>query len=839
MSERSGFNDLAVKIYERFSTTVVPDPAGDLQNITIESLETLYPAEGGGGGLFGAARFFIPRQVTDALLFKGGNRLVVENKGAIVYEGEITQVGHRVGDNAEQGIGIQAVGFWGALLGKRSWNKRWIDQRNSEDVWRWDVSATATATETITGDRRDGLGFTPQQGITYNSGDLAAFYYSMPTGELIRRVAVTRELQEKFLTAPSSVKHAVYDGYATPTKVWGFDGVSTYTDLTNAYDANTGTNVNYTLTTAGFIYVRYSKSFNKLNINLGATVNTNAATMTVQYFDGDNWQTAAGLSDGTASGGAMLAQDGIVSWTAPTAQDEVTVNGYRGFYVRISCSANLTAVNFVEIEVEDTEMYTYTDLASLYDGDTTTTSTLTIVTTDKLYIRIKSTDNLGLIRVDMGSTVNAVASVLSAEYYRAEYTADNVVYPAAWVALTIVDNTTVTGKTLAQDGDITFTKPGDMSEVSVDGDRGIWVRFTVSVNLTASIVINELYTGIVQAWELRLRDRANSADIWSVTSSGSTSNDTTLGTPVQTLHLEYISRAQQIGEGNGSVFARLGSGTDGLLIYSETGTISPNEIFKDIRAEVTELNSDETNISGYTSGIAQFVTEGQELISSILERAARANLTTAVYVAYLRESEAAASPNGKPVLFVQTVPDLTDHDYAIQIDEENVVPPFEVVADYDGIVNWVAFKYRDEESGIEVIYTPDDDSTFKDSDSITAYGEKHLPAPLDVGSVGFSSGSYQAQRLLQDKKDPKFYVSGPITVRGYIRAKNGNDIPASQIQAGKRIRIENFLDDKASVSGAGLTFLITQTSYDDTAETCSITTGVPDDLGLFLAQGKL
>lgn len=61
--------------------------------------------------------------------------------------------------------------------------------------------------------------------------------------------------------------------------------------------------------------------------DLGASVNSNSVTMELKAWRSGAWTSVTSLSDGTASGGATLAQDGTASWTR-SALDEMT--GYRG-----------------------------------------------------------------------------------------------------------------------------------------------------------------------------------------------------------------------------------------------------------------------------------------------------------------------------------------------------------------------------------------------------------------------------------------------------------------------------------------------------------------------------
>lgn len=203
---------------------------------------------------------------------------------------------------------------------------------------------------------------------------------------------------------------------------------------------------------------------------------------------------------------------------------------------------------------------------------------------------------------------------------------------------------------------------------------------------------------------------------------------------------------------------------------------------------------------------------------------------------YLVESDLATTPDGKPVLALTQYPALTSYDYAVRLDDPNLTGELTVVYDLESVRNWITVSYRDELNNRDVILTPDDDANLKDATSITAYGQRETPQPLDAGTTSAASAKNLARRYLAAYKTPRFYVSVPITVKGYIRGPKGKRVPASQIRAGMRIKIENYLTDLASVSGAGLTFIITQTEYDDDAQTCSISTGVPDDLAVFLAQ---
>jgi len=344
-----------------------------------------------------------------------------------------------------------------------------------------------------------------------------------------------------------------------------------------------------------------------------------------------------------------------------------------------------------------------------------------------------------------------------------------------------------------------------------------------------------------QLWALRLRDTVGATDIWIVTASGAGVRDDTLGTPRQSLRLQFFSQAAQTPTSDGTYYGQVDSaisGANAFMVYSETGSINAQEIARDIRARVTDLNSDESLIGALTFTLEPFITQagGWETMASILTRAVSfGDASFNSWYARLLESERAATPNGEPVLEVAQWPAVTDYDYAIRVDEKNLTGSFAVHLDGAGIANWIVARYTDTTGKTNYI-TPDDDANLTDAASVTAWGHRELPQPIDCGQTTSAIATNWARRVLALAKDPKFYVSGPITVTGYLRAKSGQHLPAANVQAGARLKIENFLTDEVGVAGAGMTFIVTGTHYDDVARTVSLSLGVPDNLAVFIAQ---
>src|SRR3989304_235767 len=122
----------------------------------------------------------------------------------------------------------------------------------------------------------------------------------------------------------------------------------------------------------------------------------------------------------------------------------------------------------------------WSTLTNAFDGSTDTTEDLDWTTTDEIYIF--STVKFSEIVFDMGSTVNDIASVMSGAGWNGW----------TWTSVTLTDGTVTSGKTLAKDGSITFTPIHDWDQCTLDSVTGYAIKLMVSVNLTASIDINEV-----------------------------------------------------------------------------------------------------------------------------------------------------------------------------------------------------------------------------------------------------------------------------------------------------------------------------------------------------------
>jgi len=124
-----------------------------------------------------------------------------------------------------------------------------------------------------------------------------------------------------------------------------------YTDYTSQVtDGSAATNMPLgaldTVANGDWVIVRFgSANVRGLRFDMGTNVNANAATLAVEFWNGTAWTAVSGLVDGTAIGGATLAQDGTVFFSYPgSTWSQNTVNGTLGYHIRVSVSALLSAV---------------------------------------------------------------------------------------------------------------------------------------------------------------------------------------------------------------------------------------------------------------------------------------------------------------------------------------------------------------------------------------------------------------------------------------------------------------------------------------------------------------
>ena len=182
-----------------------------------------------------------------------------------------------------------------------------------------------------------------------------------------------------------------------------------------------------------------------------------------------------------------------------------------------------------------------------------------------------------------------------------------------------------------------------------------------------------------QAWKVAFVSDPDGSptEEWVVSADSTGSQDFTLGDQSLAVEIILTSLATQTVPADNSVYAEITN----LTVYSETGAIDLTEIAKDVRAEFTDLSSDETEIDSNTLSLVPFIADRFPTAADILiEAASYGDSSQNRWAVGVLASE--FTSDNKPLLFVEQYPVLTDYDYAVRLDEETLVPPFDLSEGY-------------------------------------------------------------------------------------------------------------------------------------------------------------
>jgi len=235
--------------------------------------------------------------------------------------------------------------------------------------------------------------------------------------------------------------------------------------------------------------------FRKIQIGKEDTPGTPVAA-TVQLLGALTMKEAATLSRPAEETGALTkATRSIVTGkqTELKYEGELTFEQFL-YLLLMGVKGDVTATPvYPDAAIMFTSPATYTDYTDeVSDGSSATHLPADAMGTDD-YIYIGRATKFSRLTVDVGSNVNAEASVLSAEYSKGS---------SSWGSLTITDGTTDGGATLAKDGAITWTNPSDWDTDDVDAETGLyWVRLKVSSALSATVDIDGIeLSAAVYTW---------------------------------------------------------------------------------------------------------------------------------------------------------------------------------------------------------------------------------------------------------------------------------------------------------------------------------------------------
>jgi hypothetical protein len=354
----------------------------------------------------------------------------------------------------------------------------------------------------------------------------------------------------------------------------------------------------------------------------------------------------------------------------------------------------------------------------------------------------------------------------------------------------------------------------------------VYLRYTMPTGQTVKKIDYDydLQEG-AQAWEIAIHNVGTATDVVSVTSSGSaTGQSHTLATPSQSIELRFYARGNQTPTSDGTYYGEFSN----VTVYSETSQINMEEICIDAVGTLSsELNSSTTLITaaGTELDLTPFMEDDWGTWADVLSRAVeRGDGAYNPWAVQVVGSESVKSPDGLPVLKLWQYPVETDYDVAVRLTEQNVRRQVQIVRDNKRVRNWIVVGYSDEH-GVQQYVTPDDDASLKDTTSITAYGQRD--DVLELGESTSAIALAAGQRYLAYYKDPRYRVLGSLTLQGYVRGRGRRVIPACEVMAGMRLRIEDVLVD---AQGTGLTMTITRAQYEDNGEYLSLQFGELDTL---------
>ena len=118
---------------------------------------------------------------------------------------------------------------------------------------------------------------------------------------------------------------------------------TTYTDATNDLWDYARDSVSIVLATTDYLYIGRDKPFNAVYVEMG-TANTNATTLTAEYYSGDeaDWYAMDLLNEETDG----MTRNGFIEWDKNVYDEdwtENTVNSVEKFWIRIASSAAFSA----------------------------------------------------------------------------------------------------------------------------------------------------------------------------------------------------------------------------------------------------------------------------------------------------------------------------------------------------------------------------------------------------------------------------------------------------------------------------------------------------------------
>lgn len=209
------------------------------------------------------------------------------------------------------------------------------------------------------------------------------------------------------------------------------------TDLPNTYDNNTGTNSTFTLgaVSTRSYYICYTQPFWNVSMTFSSVNASTTSAMSIQYYAYDTGSGSPGwaslsFTDGTAVSGRTCAQNGVLSFTAPTDWKEGITgvgNAVQGYWIRLYVDNLITVgvseIAFTSYGVDTDDFNTVVNAASASGVTIQSGGGYYSSTTNGSYFRVQNATALTAFR-KVAETENGVFRVEGRDQYKIAYLRD-------------------------------------------------------------------------------------------------------------------------------------------------------------------------------------------------------------------------------------------------------------------------------------------------------------------------------------------------------------------------------------------------------------------------------
>lgn len=317
-------------------------------------------------------------------------------------------------------------------------------------------------------------------------GRVAALMHStraITTGQLTLKLSNRTYAQQQKLLADYAF-HGKLDRLEVATSVSTVvPATGTPTDKPKIYDGSDDSSDTIALTTTNDLLVIFSKPVNTIQANVAVANTTGSITLTLEYFNGEEFVTHT-ITSGNFGGATAFGATGkqTIVFVLPGDIAQYTANDVTGYAYRLKVSGSIDGTTALyEVAGKNTEGYEYNAFVLGRDGNGSTDETTVINTNDSIVIG--KSERFDRVVVTVGGTVNAAAATLSLFYFNGEKLTSGTIAS---------DGTASGGATLAQTGTITITVPSDWKPQTIEGVSAYFLHFQVNADLTDEAMITEL-----------------------------------------------------------------------------------------------------------------------------------------------------------------------------------------------------------------------------------------------------------------------------------------------------------------------------------------------------------